>query len=127
MKKIVADPRPRKGYDKGNDEVQTPDQIDEIDETDKNTQVLHEIKTKILKNGNIEFFRLVVDPESYSKTVINAFNLALAMRMKLVSSKMDGDLLNITLYDSSNSELDHSVLEITFEQYKSMRYKLYGR
>ncbi|KAM0680007.1 hypothetical protein GINT2_001693 [Glugoides intestinalis] len=85
---------------------------------------LHGIKDKVLTNKKIEFFDLILDYESYSKTVLNAFNLALAIRMKHVSLQNIDNVLFVTSYDNDGQEMNHSVLEITPAQYEKIKKKL---
>lgn len=98
-----------------------PEEFDKTTELHEINRVLQEIKSVVARRGRVEFFELVMDAESYSKTVLNAFHLALALRMKLVSLKMDSDVLLAMPYDCTNEELGHSVLEITPEQYEQLR------
>lgn len=101
--------------------INLPDVLREIDAGAETNVLLQDIKNKVAKKGKIEFFEMIIDSESYSKTVLNAFNLTLAIRMKLVSLKMIDGVLFTTLHDSSNQNLDHSVLEITPEMYEKIK------
>lgn len=91
-----------------------------VENKDSNASV-YELHDKVTAMGRIEYFRLVVDLESYSKTIINAFNLALALRQNLVSIKMIDSILYIIPYVSEQSELCHSALEITPFQYELLK------
>lgn len=117
----------RSKYDDAKGEAKEPETLDHIDEETETNALLQKIKNTVLKFGEVEFFKLIIDPSSYSKSVINAFNLALAVRMKMVSFKMNCGVLYVTLYDSGNQELNHSVLEITPEQYEKLLDKMYNK
>jgi len=115
---------PRAERTRNTDDPESEQSLSEIDETTKLhevSRVLQEIRTRVESKGSVEFFELVMDVDSYSKTVSNAFNLALALRMKLVSLKMENGALQATPYDNTNEELGHCVFEITPEQHEKFR------
>lgn len=112
-------------YSQAKSSALIPETLDQVSDATETNTALQAIKNKVLKKEKIEFFNLIIDQNSYSKTVINAFNLALALRMKLVSLKMESGVLVATSYDSAKQELDHSILEITPAQYEKIRDKLH--
>lgn len=129
-KPLATPKRERTFYDPGNENIQKPETLGEANLLPEVNSALQAIKTCVDSKKSIEFFDLVFDPESYSKTVVNAFNLALAIRTKLVSLCADDGILRITSYDPENLELNHSVLEITYEEYmrvkENMDVKVYN-
>jgi len=101
-----------------------PDILDESIENKDTNLAIYELQQKVVSSGKIEFFHLICDQSSYSKTVVNAFNLALALRQKLVSLKMINCALYAVPYEQGFSELNHSVFEITPAQYRLFMHRL---
>lgn len=85
--------------------------------------IIRALENKISTHGPIEYFKIIFDPDSYSKTVLNAFNLALAVRQKHLSLKSIKNVLYVVKYESTGTDLDHSVLQITPLQYENIRNK----
>lgn len=111
----------RRRYDNAQGNTSVPETTNNSNEFEETNSTLQNIKNAVIKRNKIEFFEIVFDPESYSKTVLNAFNLALAFRMKMISLVMENGVLFAIEYDSSNQELDHSVLEITPLQFRKLK------
>lgn len=101
-----------------------PDILDESIENKDSNLAIYELQEKVTFSGKIEFFHLICDRKSYSKTVANAFNLALALRQKLISLKMTNCTLYAVPYEPGFSELNHSVFEITPAQYRLFIHRL---
>lgn len=115
IKKVI------KSYDNQNEESVSPDNYQiEIEQKESNFDV-QRIKTRVNLEKSVEFFSLIFDPTSFSQTVKNAFNLALALRMKQVSLKMEKNALVAVTYNSEDPILDHCVFEITPIQYEILK------
>ena len=84
---------------------------------------IQKIRSRVLNENEIEFFDLIFDENSFSLTIKNAFNLALTLRMKQVSIKMENSNLLIVPFDDVNQELNHSVFEMTPFQYETLKKK----
>ncbi|KAL6122762.1 hypothetical protein NUSPORA_00018 [Nucleospora cyclopteri] len=85
----------------------------------------HVIKiSKIVENHKkIEYFELILDPLSFSKTIYNAFNVSLANRMKLISFQMADNKLYVSKPQKDSVLYEHGVLEITPKDYKKLLVK----
>lgn len=120
----ASDLRPaRISYRAETEDVQKPEeqQISEA-ESNRTNAAAQEIMDAVLNSGGcVEYFKLICDKSSYSKTVLNAFNLALALRQKLVSIKTFDTVLHVTSYEPGDSSLDHSILSITPEQFNKIK------
>lgn len=101
-----------------------PDKFEANDDHKESDFEIQNIKTRVIKENYVEVFNLIFDSESFSKTIKNAFNLALALRMKQVSLSTNSDSLIVVPYDGTKTELEHSVFEITPSQYYKLKYKL---
>lgn len=113
--------RERIQYDKTSETMFVPGTLEHIDEAEETNITLQSIKDQVLFTGKIEYFRLICDEESFSKTVFNAFNVALALRMKLISLRNINSVLYVVPYEAGGQVLGHSVLEITPEYHKRIR------
>lgn len=102
------------------DSEQTIEDTTEDENLHEIGDILKAIRDMTIQYKRIEFFRLIMDRTSYSKTLINAFNLALALRRKVVSLDLKDGTVFVTPYDSSNQQDGHSVFEITQEQYNEL-------
>lgn len=110
----------RKCYDRCTDPANVPETLTSIEGESGQSQSIVNIKDLIKKHGQVDYFKLILDKESYSKTIYNAFNLALAIRMKAVSLVTVDDVVYVAQYTQKSSEVDHSVLEITPNGYKNL-------
>lgn len=111
-------------YEEANGALISPGPLEnKLADLDENSN-LHKIKDKVLNNKKVEFFDLIIDYESYSKTVLNAFNLALAIRMKHVSLQSIDNVLFVTSYSTEGQGVNHSVFEITPAQYEKVKKRL---
>ena len=110
----------RKKYENSKEVAITPGKLKEIEEESASTRAINKIKKVVEERSEIEYFKLITDPNSYSRTITNAFNLALAIRMKAVSFCMQNDVLKIVPYSQRDGSNDHSVLELTPAQHKNI-------
>lgn len=114
-------PRKRIQYDGATGAAFVPSILEQVDETGKGNTALQLIKNQVSSAGKIEYFRLICDGESFSKTVFNAFNVSLALRTRLVSLRSINSVLYAVPYEADNMSLGHSVLEITPKQYEKIK------
>lgn len=91
---------------------------------DEQTMPIQKIRDVVSRQGEVEYFRLIIDPRSFSKTVHNAFNLALAIREKDVSLISRDGKVFVSGYCPGDGEIDHSVLHLTPAQSKAYAEKL---
>lgn len=110
--------RQRTQYDRADAALTIPSTLEHVKE---DNDALQSIKEQVLSSGMIEYFRLICDRESFSKTVINAFNVALALRMGLISLKSIDSVICAVPYEAGRPSLGHSVLEITPKQYERIK------
>lgn len=89
--------------------------------------VIEGIKQTIDKNGPTGYLKMIVDPLSYSKTVQNAFNIALAIRMKAISLVLSDETLFVCKYIPRELKSAHSVLEISPAKYRELLESLQSR
>lgn len=112
----------KKVYDQATSEVIIA--ADAVMDDNEDAIPIAKIKNIVYEMGQVEYFRLIVDPSSYSKTVINAFNLALAIRTKSVSLVNIDGIMYVSRYVTENSEVDHSALELTPQKLNEIIKKL---
>lgn len=86
---------------------------------------IQRIRAVVCEHGRVEYFRLLVDPGSFSKTVYNTFNLALAIREKAVSlALIDGAVFVFPYTPPLSDDVDHSVIRISSAQYNRIVKRL---
>lgn len=110
-------------YENGTDEILEPDVLDYIEENDESLTTVFKIQRIVIEHEFIEVFSLITDPNSYSKTIFNAFNLSLSLRMKMVSLKNINGILFVVPFFKSLSGYCHSVLLLTPAQYRCILSK----
>jgi len=93
-----------------------------VEETfaEETSNELEKIKSVVTQQGNVEYFRLVLDPSSYGKSVRNVFNVALAIRSKYVVLVKSAEQIFVAPYVYTQGEAGHSVVEMTYERYKRL-------
>lgn len=94
------------------------------DGPDEQAVLVQRIRDAVMKHGRVEYFYLVINPHSYSRTVHNAFNLALAIRMKAVSLILDEGRVYATQYTSGSAGVGHSALHLTPQQMRLIAERL---
>lgn len=110
----------RTRYEEKTGVTSVPEELKEIEEESHTSKAIRNIKKIVEEKRIIEYFSLIIDPKSYSRTITNAFNLSLAIRMKAVSFSLNGNVLNVIPFTSENGSNEHSVLELTPRQYKNI-------
>lgn len=86
----------------------------------KTLQSVERIKKIVKSVGPTEYFTFIVDPESYSNTVKNAFDLSLAVRLKEVSLVEIDGVLFVGEYTPGKEVSTQSVLQITPAQHRAL-------
>jgi Nse4 C-terminal len=121
----VAKPRgPRLKYDTTNGETSVPEKLEDPNENEnESVKAIQKIKSVVEETGKIEYFDLIMDIDSYSKTILNAFNLALAIRSKAVSFIFNNQHLYVVPYSLGTDEGKHSVFNLTPLEYKNILEK----
>ncbi|ORD93899.1 hypothetical protein ECANGB1_1381 [Enterospora canceri] len=116
----------RKVYDENSSEIKKPSNLKEIEEKIESNEEAKNIAAIIRNRKRVSFIELVCDPNSFGKTVYNAFNLSMAIRMKYVSFARINGILYVVESTNSDEEAiyEHGVFEITHEKYKEMRQKI---
>ncbi|AFN83595.1 hypothetical protein EROM_081790 [Encephalitozoon romaleae SJ-2008] len=81
--------------------------------------ILMHIKEVVLERGRVEYFRLVINPQSFSKTIENIFYLSLSLRSGLIYIEWDDDeILYVTSKNSGRKgDLGHLAIEMTYDEY----------
>lgn len=80
--------------------------------------ILMHIKELVSERGRVEYFRLVINPQSFSKTIENIFYLSLSLRSGLISIEWDDETLYITSKSSEGKgDLGHLAVEMTYDEY----------
>lgn len=111
-------------YDKQFGKIEIPEALEGVDNNVEATHAIQNIKNRVISERQVEYFDLIFDSESFSKTVRNAFSLALALRMKQVSLVMKDSILVAVPYEFSEMENNHSVFEMTPIQYENLKKNL---
>ncbi|ORD96973.1 hypothetical protein HERIO_1127 [Hepatospora eriocheir] len=83
---------------------------------------IEKIDLILKQNQKIEYFKLIIDPKSFSKTIYNAFNLSLATRLKKAEFKMIEKTLYVCVCKNiksikNNEEYIHSILSLDYKKY----------
>lgn len=124
---IKNEKRSKRTFDKASGAASEPEKLLMAETTSELNSEIQKIREIVEKKGQVEFYNLIFDPYSFSKTVYNAFNLALALRTQVVSLKSNNNVLFAVPYENYCSQLDHSVFEITMEEYEKMKGKFRKR
>lgn len=87
-------------------------------EAEDEPEALVQIKRLVEERGRIEYFRLVVDPKSFSRTIENIFHLSLAVRCGAASLVYEDKVLYAASPDSTGSgDPGHLAVEMTYDEY----------
>lgn len=98
-------------------EPEVPKTIHENKETDSNMEIPVKIKKIIEEMGAIEYFRLIIDVDSFTKTIENTFYLAFAIKQKLCSLQLKNDKLYVINEYIDSEYNNHIILELTYADY----------
>lgn len=98
-----------------NSEMKQPG--DKVEKEESNMIIAEKIRD-LVKQKEREYFRLVIDVDSYSKTVENMFYLAFAVRMKMVNLKMNNNKFTVVKWENGEEKEDsHMIVELDYEEY----------
>ncbi|KAI5169773.1 hypothetical protein PAEPH01_0988 [Pancytospora epiphaga] len=111
-------------YDVCNGPARTPEGAEGVSEVNEQAILVKRIKDVVFQHGRVEYFHLIINPDSYSKTVYNAFNLALAVRMKALSLVFEDGQVYVAQYTPGCTDIGHSALHLTNEQVICISKKL---
>ncbi|KAM0687749.1 Non-structural maintenance of chromosomes element 4 A [Conglomerata obtusa] len=78
----------------------------------------------VAKYKRIEYFLLVIDPNSYSKTIENIFYCAFAVRRGIVNLICEDEKLYVCSGSGNGEEAEHLIIEITYKEYLQIIKKL---
>ncbi len=109
--------RIKKKYEVCNESIKMPKILENIEEECFESQAIKNIKTQVENNGKIEYLEMVLDLNSYSQTIYNVFNLALAIRNKAVSLIEEDKKIYVINYVESKEPIEHNIIELTYEKY----------
>ncbi|KAI4291420.1 hypothetical protein PAPHI01_0694 [Pancytospora philotis] len=118
------EPAERTRYDSAVGPASMPEQRDAGRTEDAQTRLMHKIRKTVAEAGMVEYFRLVMDPKSFSKTVYNSFSLALALRAKLVSLALIDGAVYVTPYAPGHADVGHSAVQLSPAQHALLVSKL---
>ncbi|KAG5860605.1 hypothetical protein KMI_01g02460 [Encephalitozoon hellem] len=80
--------------------------------------VLMRIKELVAERNRVEYFRLVINPQSFSKTIENIFYLSLSLRSGLVYMEWSDGVLYVTSKNNrGGGEMGHLAVEMTYDEY----------
>lgn len=97
--------------------------VTQNEQLDANMEIPHKIKNVLERVGELEYFRLVIDVDSYGKTIENIFYLAFAIKQKMCSLKTrDGKIFVSNEYVDSEAN-NHIILELTYSDYDKIKQK----
>lgn len=99
----------------------TPDLAIEITEDENQLNVVKKIKKILREYEEIDYFTLVLDPHSFSRTIENLFYLSFAVKMQQVFLKMnDNKLLVVKENETDDDLLSHLIVSIEFNEYRKL-------
>ncbi|EJW02298.1 hypothetical protein EDEG_03262 [Edhazardia aedis USNM 41457] len=118
-------------------EIVSPTIPQKVTEVNKNEALLLKrvdlIREVLNEQNRVEYFRLVIDPFSFSNTVENMFYLAFAVKSNYCNLEFDNDILFVVhnkstdklnksrSIDSGKTENDrHMIVSLTYEEYKTI-------
>lgn len=85
---------------------------------------LNKIKTIVNQYVYISYYEIILDPHSFSKTIFNAFNISLAIKLKYIKLFKDKEIIFITNFNNNkictNNTYEHGILEMTYEKYQQL-------
>ncbi|KAF7684540.1 Interacting inhibitor of differentiation [Astathelohania contejeani] len=116
----------RKKIGIGFEELEVPKVLTEGDLEDNSSIIVNNIRDIVYKFGSLEYYRLVIDPNSFSRTIENIFYLAFAIRNDIVFFEVKNNIL----YVSKDKRIEpdgqdsHFILNIEHEDYKKIIQKL---
>lgn len=98
-----------------------------VNKENDNIEIVDKIVKLVMKMGRIEYFRLVVDVGSFSRTVENMFYLAFAVRMRMVSVRMEDGVVSVVVCGDGGGDEEveaHMIVDLDYEEYSGIKVKL---
>lgn len=85
---------------------------------------LNKIKAIVNQYVYISYYEIILDPHSFSKTIFNAFNISLAIKLKYIKLFKDKETVFITNFNNNKiytkNIYEHGILEMTYEKYQQL-------
>ncbi|TBU09902.1 hypothetical protein CWI39_0020p0020 [Hamiltosporidium magnivora] len=89
-----------------------------VDEDEGTLRYIKNVKQILKKHKKISFFELIIDPNSFSKTVENIFYMSFAIKLGAVGLKnYKNDLYIESEISTSLNSLDHFIFDISYDEY----------
>ncbi|CAD26485.2 hypothetical protein [Encephalitozoon cuniculi GB-M1] len=99
-------------------ETEVPTLITREKDSVEEPEILAQIKRLVAEKGRTEYFRFVIDPRSFSKTIENIFYLSLSLRSGVAFLEFDDDgTLYVVSEGSEGASTGHLVVEMTYDEY----------
>jgi non-structural maintenance of chromosomes element 4 len=108
-------------------EAEIPRPVSAVGEDTDLFEIVSQIRCLASERGECDYFELVIDPASFSKTVENMFYLSFAIRSGIVSLVSREDALVICSGTTAGEDSGHLVLEMTYEEYRAIIERMGGR
>ncbi len=100
-----------------------PKTVDKLEDNKESNAEVLKIQNILKEHKEVNYFNLIIDPTSFSRTIYNAFNLSLAVRLKLATIKDFNNTIIVTEYVKGgvdDIEYAHSVLSLTPAEYRNL-------
>lgn len=102
-----------------------PLRIFSAEDDDGTLTLVKKIKKVVYEMREVDYYRLVIDPKSYSRTVENIFYLAFAVKVGLVHfASRDGRFLVCAEQEAVCDSLNHLVVSMEYGEYCMLVEKL---
>lgn len=121
---IVRNQTRQNKIDKVDTEPDEPKKIHENKEIDINIEIPNKIKQILKEHGEVEYYRLVINIDSFTKTIENIFYLAFAIKQKMCSLELKDNMLVVVNEYKENVANNHIVIELKISEYYSIIKKL---
>lgn len=106
-----------------NNEMKIASKAEKSQQEDISISITKKIKKKVIELGKVELYMLVLDPNSYSKTIENIFYMSFALKLGFISLEWKDEKIYVVPDRENGGSKEHFIFTIEESEYNELNQK----